>query len=408
MKQQAIKTAPLAEQIGLDEARARILGKVESHEFWTLVFDERDLAIAAERGRIIGFDNLTYLSESLSNALCRLSTGGGFATRELYSDEGEVIFDSQRPIILNGISEVVSKSDLLDRSILLYLPRIKKGARKLERTLDREFKAAQPRILGALLDAVSDGLRQIAAGFDAGDDLPRMADFYEWALACEKGLGLKPGTFAAAYRANIEQANGLAIEASPVAQAIVTMVMDCDEWQGTVCGLLTALTERLTAAGENPKQKRGWPQTPRKLGALLKEYAPNLRRNGIGVETGDRTRQGILVTLTKLPQEVGNNVHNVHNVHPTNNDKGLEREHCGEHLENDQPGNVHAAAEAQACEHWGNEQSGDVHTNVHALNPSKQRLGERCEHCEHPSQASGGNGAVSATPNPGNRRRMSL
>ncbi|HEX5084217.1 MAG TPA: bifunctional DNA primase/polymerase, partial [Blastocatellia bacterium] len=80
--------------------------------------DERDLAIAAAHGRVISCDNLTQISEPLSNAFCRLATGGGFATRELFSDDGEVIFDAQRPVIVNGISEVVTKSDLLDRSIL--------------------------------------------------------------------------------------------------------------------------------------------------------------------------------------------------------------------------------------------------------------------------------------------------
>jgi len=68
--------------------------------------DERDLAIAAEHGRVLAFDNLTFLGDSLSNALCRLATGGGFATRELFTDEGEVIFESQRPVTLNGICEL--------------------------------------------------------------------------------------------------------------------------------------------------------------------------------------------------------------------------------------------------------------------------------------------------------------
>lgn len=122
--------------------------------------DERDLAIAAEHGRVPAFDNITYLSDSLSNALCRLATGGGFATRELFTDEGEIIFDSQRPVILNGIAEVVSKSDLLDRSILIYLPQIDRKMRKLDRVIDREFTKAQPRILGAVLDAISKGLRR--------------------------------------------------------------------------------------------------------------------------------------------------------------------------------------------------------------------------------------------------------
>jgi len=95
--------------------------------------DERDLAIAAQHGRIISCDNLTHLTENLSNAFCRLATGGGFATRELFTDEGEVIFDAQRPVILNGIAEVVVKSDLLDRTILVYFQQIQKNKRLKKR-----------------------------------------------------------------------------------------------------------------------------------------------------------------------------------------------------------------------------------------------------------------------------------
>jgi putative DNA primase/helicase len=187
--------------------------------------DERDLAIAAEHGRVLAFDNLTYLSDSLSNALCRLATGGGFATRELFTDEGEVIFDSQRPVILNGIAEVVTKSDLLDRSILIYLPQIDRKKRKLDRVIDRDFAKAQPRILGALLDAVSKGLKRLKDGVTL-DELPRMADFAEWATACESGLGLTEGQFLKAYKSNQEKANGLAIETSPVAQEIITFIVN--------------------------------------------------------------------------------------------------------------------------------------------------------------------------------------
>lgn len=54
--------------------------------------EERDLMIAANNGWIIAYDNLSRVSPQLSDALRRLSTGGGFATRELYSDDEERIF----------------------------------------------------------------------------------------------------------------------------------------------------------------------------------------------------------------------------------------------------------------------------------------------------------------------------
>ena len=264
--------------------------------------DERDLAIAAEHGRVLAFDNLTHLSDSLSNALCRLATGGGFATRELFTDEGEVIFDAQRPVILNGIAEVVTKSDLLDRSILIYLPRIEKKKRELDRVIDREFAKAQPRILGALLDAVSRGLKRLDEGVDL-DELPRMADFAEWATACEGGLGLESGAFMNACKANQDKANGLAIEASPVAQEIIAFIGDCHEWTGTTGDLIKALDGRLIAREESPKKKNGWPQTARALGAKLKEIAPNLRRNGVEITFGERGRRGYTVSLAAKANE---------------------------------------------------------------------------------------------------------
>ena len=37
--------------------------------------------IAANNGWVVALDNISYLPPWLSDALCRLSTGGGFATR---------------------------------------------------------------------------------------------------------------------------------------------------------------------------------------------------------------------------------------------------------------------------------------------------------------------------------------
>jgi hypothetical protein len=33
-----------------------------------------------------------------------MATGGGFATRALYKDHEEQLFDAKRPVIINGVS----------------------------------------------------------------------------------------------------------------------------------------------------------------------------------------------------------------------------------------------------------------------------------------------------------------
>jgi hypothetical protein len=117
--------------------------------------DGRDLMIGANNSWCLAYDNLSHVPPWLSDALCRLSTGGGFATRELYTDQDEVIFDSQRPVLLTSIEEVATRSDLLDRCVIVWLPAIPESGRRPEAQILKAFKEVRPRILGALLDAAA-------------------------------------------------------------------------------------------------------------------------------------------------------------------------------------------------------------------------------------------------------------
>ena len=156
--------------------------------------EDRDLFIAANNGHVTAFDNVSGLPDWLSYSLCRLATGGGFSTRMLYTDGDEVLFDAMRPIILNGIEDFVTRSDLADRTILQTLQEILEEQRRPESELWSAFEVARPRILGVLLDAVAHGLKMLSR--TKLSRLPRMADFALWICACEGALW-KPGTFMA-------------------------------------------------------------------------------------------------------------------------------------------------------------------------------------------------------------------
>ena len=90
--------------------------------------EERELMIAANNGHMLAFDNLSGLSSWLSDALCRLASGGSFAVRRLYTDDEEVLFRAARPTLLNGIEDVIGRSDLADRAIFLTLAADCRGA----------------------------------------------------------------------------------------------------------------------------------------------------------------------------------------------------------------------------------------------------------------------------------------
>ena len=261
--------------------------------------DPRDLMIAASNGWVVALDNLSRLSTWLSDALCRLATGGGFSTRELYSDDGEKLFDAQRPVILNGIEELATRGDLLDRAIIIYLPRISKQQRVEESVLWQRLEQAQSSILGAALDAVSHALANVDRVHLA--ELPRMADFAKWATAAESGLGLEPGTFIAAYTRNQESANDLTLEASPIVGPIQELV-DLGEWKGTATQLLSALETRVS---EQTRKLKSWPKDGRALSNALRRLAPNLRESGVSVEFIKKDRIGKKVQRTITLRRAG-------------------------------------------------------------------------------------------------------
>jgi hypothetical protein len=238
--------------------------------------DMRDLAIAAHNSHVIAFDNLSSIPVWLSDGLCRLSTGGGFATRELYENAEEVLFDFQRPVILTGIEELAVRGDLLHRSLLLYLRPIK--SYRPEREFWAAYDAAHPRLLGALLDAVSVALRRLDE--IPADNLPRLADFARWAAAAELGLGLDDGEFTEAYAANRDSANALAIEASPVAHEVLRLVDAVGDWEGTATELLDILNERVP---ERTLRTRVWPKDAKGLSNRLRRAQSSLDQAGVEV-----------------------------------------------------------------------------------------------------------------------------
>src|SRR5262249_13460350 len=208
--------------------------------------EERELMIAANNGHLLAFDNLSGLPAWLSDALCRLASGGSFAVRQLYTDDEEVLFKAARPTLLNGIEDVIGRSDLADRAIFLTLGPIGEEQRRSETELWREFELARPAILGALLDAMAHGLR--AMGSVQLACRPGMADFALWATACETGLW-PAGTFRRAYTVNRKAAIEGMIETDPIAACVRELMSERSSWTGSAADLLRITVERASQTG---------------------------------------------------------------------------------------------------------------------------------------------------------------
>jgi hypothetical protein len=259
--------------------------------------EERDLVIAAANGWTLCFDNASSVPVWLSDALCRLATGGGFATRTLYENDEETIFNAMRPVALNGIEDVVNRGDLADRAITLATVRIDEKGRKTEKELMASFERERPRILGALLTAVSAAIRNLPTTHLSR--LPRMADAALWVVAAESALGWTPGTFMHAYTANRSEASTLVLEDSPVAQGILILMGKHEAWEGSASDLLKVLTQ---GKDEKERQREGWPKKANGLSGTLRRLAPNLSAAGVDVFFG-RDARGRTITLSHVQLE---------------------------------------------------------------------------------------------------------
>ncbi len=239
------------------------------------------------------YDNLSKMPEWFSDALARVATGDSFSKRELYSDDDDVVYRLQNTIALNGINQIVYKSDLLDRSILIHLERISPENRKELKVLWAEFEHDRPLILGAIFDTLAAALAYYPSV--KLNRLQRMADFTRFGYAIAEAAGFGGEAFVKAYDANIAVQHDEAIEANPVAKAIVAFMKDRTEWQGTAADLYTQLN-KLTLELQIGLGS-GWPKDAPRLGRALTIIASNLLAKGIELERSRSEER--LITIRK-------------------------------------------------------------------------------------------------------------
>ena len=239
-----------------------------------------ELVQQASHHGFIFYDNLSGLKGEMSDALARASTGDGFSKRTLYTDDGDFIYVIQRSIALNGINQVITRPDLLDRSILIKLERINPEARLPEEEYWAAFNREKPYILGAMFDVLSDAMNlkhkvQL-------DKTPRMADFARWGCAIAVAAGYTQEAFLKAYFHNIGEQHHIALEASPVAQAVIMLMKTQEKWSGTATELLSVLNDHPLTMDVTKHDR--WPKNAVWMSRQLNIAEVNLAAIGIHIK----------------------------------------------------------------------------------------------------------------------------
>lgn len=251
-----------------------------------------DIYVGAANNWIVSFENISHLTPEQQDALCTLATGGGFATRQLYTNGDEFVLETKRAVMINGINAVATQPDLIERVISIETPTIPPSQRRDEQTLEAEWQADHPVILAGLLDIFSSALALLPDIKLA--EKQRMADFQILGEAVARVLGHPAGHFSNIYSNAASEGVDRSLETFGVSNAVQVLMNGRlkKTWEGTVMDLLGELNSQQGVDRSN------WPKSPRGLSGQLKRIAPGLRKRGIEVEHLPRGRKGALIRLS--------------------------------------------------------------------------------------------------------------
>lgn len=147
---------------------------------------ERDLVVTLTSTYYIVFDNLSKLTPGKSDIICKAVTGGNASLREMYTMIGLRNIPYNTLIALNGISDVIYRGDLAQRTIYIETLIIDEDKRLPENEFWKKFERDKPRILGGIFDILSKAIGL----YDTITvrKLHRLADFHKLGCAIAKAI----------------------------------------------------------------------------------------------------------------------------------------------------------------------------------------------------------------------------
>ncbi len=233
-----------------------------------------DIFVAAGQNHLVAYENVSHLAGPMQDALAILSTGGGFAKRQLFTDAEEHVISVRRPWMVNGISISVTQQDLVDRVISVECPVI--VTRQSSSQQWGAFERALPGVLGAMFDLTVGALRELPNVGLPREDRPRLVEYVLLGMALAKAAGSNPSDFLAQFKATRAETVARTLDASPVAAAVLEFIdVNPSGIEASVKDILTRLETYKPAGAE------AWPRTPKGLGDALRRASPALRQMGV-------------------------------------------------------------------------------------------------------------------------------
>lgn len=252
-----------------------------------------DLYVTASNTHMVSLNNLSHLSSNMQDAICCISTGGGHAKRQLYTDSDETVFDIKRPVILNGISQVLTQQDLIDRSLILTLKPLKTFIEETE--LREKLTVDYPIIFRGLIDLAVETFKNLDS--ITMKNPPRMADFARLGAAMFKALkpASKKNNFEMLYAEKQKTAVIEALDASTVATAVRHYLTEHPN--GFLKMIPNEIYKKLKTHCHDHDLKKIEVKSAKGLADRLRRDLPGLQAVGLEITFHERTSAGRPISI---------------------------------------------------------------------------------------------------------------
>ncbi len=160
----------------------RIIEIVDPSHAPLIEIDQKDLNnsyLDADSRHVLSFENESHLTLETQDFLCKVTTGSGKTKRELYTDGNVKLMKAFSPVIINGISDFVTRPDLRSRTVHVNALEFGQNGQKRisEIELDAQWNMVKPCIFGAFVNLFSKTLAQIELIKDSVSYDERQNDF---------------------------------------------------------------------------------------------------------------------------------------------------------------------------------------------------------------------------------------
>lgn len=252
-----------------------------------------EIGLEASRSVICCYDNVSFVPQRMSDALCRLSDGASWTARRLYTNADMIEIFAHAPAILTSIDDaVLNRGDVMSRTLVVSFNALSPVERRPRAEIMREVDDAIPTLLGALYNAVSCAMRNknnVRLSLTG-----RLADFQRWAEAAAPAVGWKPGYVSELYLDSLSHGSEIVLQSSALAQSILHLL---DQTGGHWSGLASHLLDEIKTLQDDPNGlPADLPKTPNHMTAQLRRLIPEFERCGVSI-TLRRTRKGCVVTI---------------------------------------------------------------------------------------------------------------